>query len=163
MGGKFVISILKVACAALLLMTPFLLRAQVVDSEWSEAEQEIWALEERYMNAFKDGDVAGLNAFLHADFLGWPSYSGDPVARAPALASVATLHESLVIRTVEVRPRAIHLSGKMALVHYLVVLEIEERDGGTTATSSRITHTWVEEGGQWRILGGMSAVKTFER
>jgi len=54
------ISISKVACAALLLMTPFLLRAQVVDSEWSEAEQEIWALEERYMTAFKDGDVEGL-------------------------------------------------------------------------------------------------------
>jgi ketosteroid isomerase-like protein len=147
----------RVAFAALLLMTPFLLNAQVVDNQWSEAEQEIWALEERYMTAFKDGDVAGLNAFLHADFLGWPSYSSDPVARAPALASVATLHESLVIRTVEVRPRAIRLSGKIALVHYLVVLEIEEGDGGTTATSSRITHTWVEEDGRWRILGGMSA------
>jgi ketosteroid isomerase-like protein len=76
---------------------------------------------------------------------------------------VTTLHESLVIRSVEVRPRAIQLSGKIALVHYLVVLEIEEGDGGTAATSSRITHTWVEEDGRWQILGGMSAVKTFER
>ena len=149
-------SISKVSCAALLLITPFLLRAQVVDSEWTEDEQEIWALEERYMTAFKDGDVEGLKAFLHADFLGWPSYSSDPVARAPALASVTALHESLVIRTVEIRPRAIHLSGEIALVHYLVVLEIEEGDGGTAATSSRITHTWVEEDGRWWILGGMS-------
>jgi ketosteroid isomerase-like protein len=151
------ISISKVACAALLLMTPFLLRAQVVDSEWSEAEQEIWALEERYMTAFKDGDVEGLKVFLHADFLGWPSYSSDPVARGPALASVTTLHESLVILSVEIRPRAIHLSAEIVLVHYLVVLEIEEGDGGTAATSSRITHTWVKEDGRWRILGGMSA------
>jgi len=157
------ISISKVTFIALLLMTPFLLCAQVVDSEWSEAEQEIWALEERYMTAFKDGDVAGLNAFLHADFLGWPSYSSDPVARAPALESVSALHESLVIRTVEIRPRAIHVSGKIALVHYLVVLETEEGDGGTAAISARITHTWVEENGRWRILGGMSADKTFER
>ena len=157
------VSISKVTFIALLLMTPFLLCAQGVDNEWSEAEQEIWALEERYMTAFKDGDVAGLNAFLHADFLGWPSYSSDPVARAPALASVAALRESLVILSVEIRPRAIHLSAEIVLVHYLVVLEIEEGDGGTAATSFRITHTWVKEDGRWRILGGMSAVKTFER
>lgn len=130
---------------------------QTGEHEWSAAEQEIWALEARYMTAFKDGDVAALNAFLHADFLGWPSYSSDPVAKAPALASLPTLHESLVIRTVEVRPRAIHLSGEIALVHYLVVLEIEEEDGGTAATSARITHTWVDEDGRWQILGGMSA------
>ena len=109
------------------------------------------------MTAFKDGDVAGLKAFLHAEFLGWPSYSSDPLARAPALASVTTLHESLVIRTVEVRPRAIHLRGKIALIHYLVVLETEEGDGGTAAISARITHTWVWEDGRWQILGGMSA------
>ena len=150
-------SISRVACAALLLVTPSLLRAQVVDNQWSEAEQEIWAMEERYMTAFKDGDVAGLNAFLHADFLGWPSYTSHPVARAPALESVSALHESLVIRTVDVRPCAIHLSGKIALVHYLVVLETEEGDGGTAAISARITHTWVWENGRWRILGGMSA------
>ncbi len=149
--------IAKVAIAALLLMTPFLLRAQTINSKWTEAEQEIWALEERYMTAFKDGDVAALNAFLHADFLGWPSYSSDPLARAPALASVPAMHENMVIRTIEVRPRAIHVSGKIALVHYLVVLETEEGDGSTAATSYRITHTWVEEGGRWQILGGMSA------
>ena len=131
--------------------------AQTGEPDWSAAEQEIWALEELYMTAFRDGDVAGLNAFLHADFLGWPSYSSDPVARAAALASVPALHESLMIRTVEVRPRAIRLSGKIALVHYLVILEVEEGDGGTAATSYRITHTWVEEDGRWRILGGMSA------
>ena len=130
---------------------------QTGEHEWSAAEQEIWALEARYMTAFKDGDVAVLNAFLHADFVGWPSYSSDPVAKGPALASVTTLHESLVIRTVEVRPRAIHLSGKIALVHYLVILETEEEDGGTAATSYRITHTWADEDGRWQILGGMSA------
>jgi len=151
------ISISKVACAALLLMTPFLLRAQVVDSEWSEAEQEIWALEERYMTAFKDGDVAGLKAFLHADFLGWPSHSSEPLAKAPALASVPALQGSLAIRTVEIRPRAILLRGEFALVHYLVVFETEESDGSSATTSYRITHTWVEENGRWRILGGMSA------
>jgi len=70
---------------------------------------------------------------------------------------VTTLHESLVILSVEIRPRAIHLSAEIVLVHYLVVLEIEEGDGGTAATSSRITHTWVKEDGRWRILGGMSA------
>ena len=131
--------------------------AQTGEPDWSAAEQEIWALEERYMTAFKDGDVAGLNAFLHADFLGWPSYSSDPLARASALASVPALHERLVIRSVDVRPRAIHLSGDIALVHYLVVLETEEGDGHTAAISYRITHTWVEEDGRWRILGGMSA------
>ena len=141
----------------LILLTPHLLPAQVNERVWSAAEQEIWALEERYMTAFKDGDVAALNAFLHADFLGWPSYSSDPVAKAPALASVPALHESLVIRTVEVLPRAIHLSAKIAVVHYLVVLETEDEDGGMAATSYRITHTWVEEAGQWRILGGLSA------
>ena len=131
--------------------------AEADEPDWSAVEQEIWAMEERYMTAFKDGDVAGLSAFLHADFLGWPSYSSDPVARAPALASVPALHESLVIRTVDVRPCAIHVSGKIALVHYLVVLETEEGDGGTAAISARITHTWVWGDGRWQILGGMSA------
>jgi len=46
-----------------------------------------------------------------------------------------------------------------ALTQYLVYVDCPDSLGSTKETSSRITHTWVKEGLNWKLLGGMSSEK----
>jgi len=38
-----------------------------------------------------------------------------------------------------------------------VLLDCPEASGTIKAQSSRITHTWTRDKGQWKLLGGMSS------
>jgi ketosteroid isomerase-like protein len=51
----------------------------------------------------------------------------------------------------------IRVIGNVAVVHYRLDWEIEDADGSSSTVSYRITHTWLEENGKWRILTGMSS------
>ena len=131
--------------------------------EWSPAEDEIWGLEATYMARFSEGDLEGMAAFYHPNFLGWPSHSSEPVSSAEGRSSVQDLLQNLEIVDFELLPRAIHLEGNVAVVHYTLVLTLGNEEGKSEAASYRITHTWIEEDAQWRILGGMSARVEGER
>jgi hypothetical protein len=47
------------------------------------------------------------------------------------------------------------LNRENKLVHYFLLWKDE--DGNQIGNSYRVTHTWVEQGGIWQIIGGMSA------
>lgn len=125
--------------------------------EWSAAEREIWALEARYMTLFKDGNLDGMASFYHQDFLGWPSHSIAPVNRSGGRASVENLLQTLQITDLELQPLAIHIEGEIALVHYVAVLTVAANGSSPEEMPFRLTHTWINEQGEWKILGGMSA------
>jgi len=47
--------------------------------------------------------------------------------------------------------------GNIGIAFYLLTGSYENRDGDRTTISDRLTHTWMKDGGKWRIIGGMSA------
>ena len=157
--SKIVLSLLFLAISA----TPESSQGTPEILEWSAAENEIWALETAYMTHLKEGNIDGVAAFFHQDFLGWPSHSAEPVGRSEARASVERLLEDLQITGVKLRPQAIHLEGGLAVVHYLVVLTINGEEEVPEAAVFRLTHTWIKERGEWKILGGMSARLVIEQ
>lgn len=123
----------------------------------SEAEQAIWDREAAYLDHLAAGNLAEVQRFWHDRFVGWPSHSLDPVDRETGRRSLEELLSGTTFDGVRIRPRAIRIEGGTAIVHYVAEFEKSGRDGETTPTSMRITHTWLRTSDGWKILGGMSA------
>lgn len=47
--------------------------------------------------------------------------------------------------------------GEVALTQYIIHVTSSDTASASKTRSSRITHTWVKEGGRWKLLGGMSS------
>ena len=150
-------SIPNTLLAALVFLTSSFLLAQTVYISWSEAEQEIWALEHQYMANIQNGNFDGLDPVWHDGFLGWPSHSARPVDRSGTIASLEELAKTTDFLAFELQPHALRITGNVAIVHYTVILDAVVSGRDRVRVSYRIVHTWLEEDGQWRILGGMSA------
>jgi len=52
----------------------------------------------------------------------------------------------------DLRERTVRVEGPVALVFGTADLRFEAPDGGETVSSLRYTSTWVERGGEWRLL-----------
>ena len=120
-------------------------------------ESQIWELERSYVGHLQAEDLAGLAEFWHGEFVGWPSHATAPVDRSAAAASISSLLESVRVLSFELHPQMIRVIGDLAVVHYLLDWELENADGSRLTSAYRITHTWLEEDGRWRIVGGMSS------
>ena len=88
--------------------------------------------------------------------------AAEPVDRATSEASISTLLETVQILSFDFHPLMIRVIGDLAVVQYLVDLDTEDADGSRSSSSFRITHTWLEEEGRWRIVGGMSSATRSE-
>jgi ketosteroid isomerase-like protein len=118
---------------------------------------EIWRVERAYMERLEEGDIEGLAGFWHPDFAGWPSHAAEPLGAAAGKASMRNLLGKIRLVSLRIRPLATRAFGDVVLVHYLMESELAGADGARAAARYRITHTWVRDGEEWRILGGMSA------
>ena len=119
--------------------------------------EEIWAAEQAYVERLEAGDVEGLSEFWHGDFSGWPSHAAEPLGTEAGKASMRELLAKVALVSARIRPLETRSAGDAILVHYLLEADVEGADGARRAARYRITHTWVRDGGSWKILGGMSA------
>jgi len=46
--------------------------AQAFELDLSEAEKEVWSMEETYWEFVKNRDLEGYRSLWHEDFVGWP-------------------------------------------------------------------------------------------
>ena len=62
--------------------------------------------------------------------------------------------------TYELRPKAVHLFGDVAVTHYLESDVWTDHQGNKEGEGQwyRITHTWKKYGERWKIIGGMSSL-----
>jgi ketosteroid isomerase-like protein len=125
--------------------------------EGSDDEQTLWSLENAYFAYMAQKDFEALESFYHADFIGWPSHSPEPVDRSVGRQSLEELFADIEVLSIQVRPLAVVIRGDVAVTHCFV--DLQQHDSKTEASwnSYRITHTWLREGVTWKILGGMSA------
>lgn len=120
-------------------------------------ESKIWELERSYLRHLQAADLESLGEFWHEEFVGWPSHAAAPVDSSAAAASLSSLLGSVRVLSFELHPQMIRVIGDLAVVHYLLYWELENADGTRSTSSYRITHTWLQEDGRWRIVAGMSS------
>ena len=122
----------------------------------SEVEDEIWALEEEYVSAFKNADHDRILAFYHEDFLGWPDSQDRPAGRNEAEKFVKTHYAQPVPGSFQIDRAGIRVFGDVVVTQYVLSVSKRDADGVEQTNATRITHTWLKEGARWWILGGMS-------
>jgi len=120
------------------------------------AQEELWNLEKTYMLNYKDKNIEVLTEFWDEKFIGWPEWAEKPVNINNAKLALSKPSENKII-SFKIRRQNIVLKGNMAVVYYLIEVNLENRKQEKSTATYRIIHTWLNENGKWHILGGMSA------
>lgn len=123
----------------------------------SENEQAIWDLEHSYWNYVQQNDLSAYLRLWHRDFLGWPSVNDAPVHKDHITDWITTqTSKGLSFRLIEFKPAAIQSSPELVVVCYWLTGKWVDKDGVGTERTLRVIHTWIKDGKDWKIAGGMS-------
>ncbi len=134
--------------AILAFMGTLVLVPQVAAQPTPQALDGVWAEEEMYWNYFARGDDAGYRTLFHERFAGWPCGQEKPVFAPIPLPQGAKVSYALLDKASTGGPG-------LVIVYYRAVIRSEYPDGRSEATVRRFTHTWIQTGNVWKILGGM--------
>jgi len=132
-----------------------------IQSQTSDNEQTLWNLERAYWHHVQNNDLASYLTLWHRDFLGWPSVSAAPVHKDHITDWITTqTSKGLTFKSVEFKPAAIQVNGDIAVAYYWMTYEWLDKEGHGAMHAIRVTHTWLKDGKDWRIIGGMSMAET---
>ncbi len=136
-----------------------LLLASALFGQPSASEKEVWSLEDAYWQYAKANDFEHYLTLWHADFLGWPYNSPEPV-RKGQITDWITAHTNKgeTLKSYDLERLAAQVTGNHATVTYRVRLVWVDKNGTDKPGSLRIIHTWLRNsGGKWQIISGMGA------
>ena len=123
-------------------------------------EEEIWSLEHSYFSRLYRADHAGVLALVHARFLAWPAGVPQPIGKDESAQFMRQLVPAPTSCNVAIERGGIRLLGNVALTEYTLRVDCPgpgpSPGGAAVSRTSRITHTWLRDGGRWQLLGGMS-------
>jgi hypothetical protein len=120
-----------------------------------DLEKQIWQLEEDYWEYLIKGDLEGYLFLLHEDFIGWPSSIEIPRDKNAAREFIQNYLAQTRPFGFEMKPAAIRIITNVSIVHYSLIWK--DKEGNQIGDSYRITHTWMEQEGYWKVIGGMSS------
>jgi ketosteroid isomerase-like protein len=127
--------------------------------ELNDIERQIWALEKTYVAAYKNAEHAEILALLHDQFLGWPDPEEKPTANNQVARFLQEKYAKPGTWSFEIDRAGIRVLGNVVITHYVINVSGNDVDGIVQKQATRITHTWIKEGSEWKILGGMSNVQ----
>ena len=123
---------------------------------WSRDEKTVWKEEESYWRYLESGDIDAYLRLFHEGFVSWPYESPRPSDKPAVRQMIEDLRMSYRLVTYELNPLAIKVIGDTAVVYYSVRYVVETQ-GEEIEDIRRVSHTWVRDDGNWKILGGMSS------
>ena len=124
-----------------------------------DIENQIWALEEAYISSYKSAEHTNILALLHDQFLGWPDPEERPTTKKKVAGFLQDKYPTPADWDFVIDQAGIQIHGNVAITQYVLVLTGKDEEGTIKIKTTRITHTWVKEGSEWKILGGMSNVQ----
>lgn len=129
-----------------------------VPSPGSNDEQTLWNLEHDYWRYVQNNDLPSYTSLWHKNFLGWPGVSATPVHKDHITDWITSqTSKGLAFHLVALKPASIQVTGDVALTYYWLTAQWQAKDGTGESRTTRVTHTWVRNGKDWLIIGGMSA------
>lgn len=126
-------------------------------AQQSADEQAVWKLEHSYWEYVKAQDVAGYKALWHENFVGWPSFSPQPL-RKDHVADWMTSYQAkgLRLKSYSLKPAASQATGQLVVVYYQITTEWTGTNSSETSETLRAMHTWLRGDKGWQIISGMS-------
>lgn len=148
---------LRLLLVCLLIGASAIAPGQSIPAQSSNIEQKIWNLEHDYWRYVRDNNLAAYLNLWNKDFLGWPSVSASPVGKGHITDWITSqTAKGLAFKSIEFKPAKIQVTGDVAVACYWITGQWLDKDGKGSAHTFRITHTWLKDGKDWRIIGGMS-------
>jgi Domain of unknown function (DUF4440) len=154
-------SLLKSALALSLVLS-FALSARAAFAQSYLNEQAAWKLERAFCDDTNSGNLAAAMNLVDPDFLGWGVTGSTPMHKADLANTLArTLADRAASKThsisFAITPVAGHAVGNMVVLEYTVTDILVDKAHHTTESHSRVSHTWIQRGDTWKMLGGMSS------
>lgn len=100
--------------------------------------------EKAYWEYVKANDMEKYRSLWHADFVGWPESSAEPVHKDHITDWITAMtSQGLKLQSLEIDQRAIKVTGDIAIDHYRIKATWAKAATGEVATTdrARITHT----------------------
>ncbi len=130
--------------------------AMGVQNRGNTLEEEIWKLEEAYFTNLYKANYEGVLSLVHKQFLGWPGNLPKPIGREESAQFMKRLIPLPTSCSIRIKRVGLQQVGDTVLTQYILHVDCPDASGTIKAQSSRITHTWTRDKGQWKLLGGMS-------
>jgi ketosteroid isomerase-like protein len=130
-------------------------------AQQSADEQAVWKLEHSYWEYVKAQDVASYKSLWHENFVGWPSFSPQPLRKdhvADWMISYQT--KGLRLKSYSLTPAASQATGQLVVVFYQITTEWTGPNASEQSEALRIMHTWLRGDNGWQIISGMSMRET---
>jgi hypothetical protein len=128
-----------------------------IEAQTSESEKTLWKLEHDYFRYVEDNNLTDYLTLWHKNFLGWPSVSAAPVQKDHITDWITSrTSKGLAFKLIEIKPAAVQVTGDIGVTCYWVTYKFADKDGQGKTYHTRITHTWLKDGKDWHIIGGMS-------
>jgi hypothetical protein len=127
----------------------------------SSLEKEIWALEQAWYAHHRDGAPDKAYALLHDRFLGWPTVDSSVLDKDGMIALITEEDAGIGVWDFELQdPTGVRVIGDTAINHYKIRMAGTKLDGSAFTEILCVTHTWIHEASEWKLLSGMAyAVK----
>ena len=120
---------------------------------------KIWQLEHSYWEYAKAHDVEGYRRLWREDFVGWPSSEPLPIHKDHIGDWVLEeKKEQHSLNCYKLDPAGIVVVKNVAVAHYRLTERWDSPNGKGNPRTIKVTHTWLKNGDNWQILGGMAAV-----
>ena len=145
----------------LLIICILTLAGQTFAADTATDQQRLWERERAYWQYVEKNDLAAYRNLWHEEFLGWPSISASPVSKNHITDWITSqTSKGLTFKAGEFKPAALKVTGNVAFACYWITFRWVDKDGKGATQALRITHAWVRNGKEWRIIGGMSMPET---
>ncbi len=121
-------------------------------------EKEVWDQELKYYEYSKSNEPAKHNSLFHENIIGWPTTDSIPKGKNKVSLWIPLVHENPKEEwNYELDLQAIQSFGNVVIVHYKLHEWFISKETGEelSAATYRISHTWLKEGGKWKIISGM--------
>lgn len=147
----------RLALASLLLAGATAPLRAVQRPSWEEARDAIWAKELQIYEGRSRGDLAPYLANTAQGYKAWPPYNPVPKGNE-GLHETGQRLSGKTRETLEMAFLDLVLHGDFAIIYY-TTHRTRLADGTPVDEHFEVTHSWVREDGEWKVLGGMARAR----
>lgn len=118
---------------------------------------QVWEREAEYWRYVKTGNVDAYVKLWHDKFIGWPCGTAHPKRKESIGDWVREVRDKRIDVAVDMTQEGAEDFGDIVVVHYSFTRVDTYPDGKVEGKGkqSKITHTWLKQGNEWLIIGGM--------
>lgn len=149
---KKLAKILFIQFLLLTIATNFAAIGQAAEMKLSQEQQKIWGLVESYWESAHNGDLEGLMNLLHEKYVYWPKGYKVTFDKSEIKFMFTKWLTHNRPKMYELSLSAIQLFNNFAIVHYSY-----NTKGNWGPEVGRITSVWMENNGEWKLVGTMNA------